>query len=84
MLAYQQTTEKNADSMQDLVDRQVVSKAMAQKIAGSGLHLQHMCLAFSRGRLDGLTHLLSEKVNGIVRVTAAKRLITNLAQYLDK
>ncbi|KAL5012907.1 hypothetical protein ScPMuIL_011458 [Solemya velum] len=84
MLAYQQNTEKNVDSMQDLVNRKVISKAMAQKIAASGLQLCHLRLAFSRGGLDGLTHLLSEKVNGKVRVTSTKRVISNLAKELEK
>jgi len=67
MLAYLKTTEKNADSMQNMVDRKVhqyhglqMSEAMVQKITGSGLQLQHMYLAFSSGGLDCLNYLLSE------------------------
>ena len=41
-------------------------------------------LAFSGGGLDGLTQLLSEKVDGKARVTATKRIIGNLGAYLEK
>ena len=74
----------NVRSFQVLVDQKVISKSMSQKLGQSGLRLDHLHLAFSRGSIDGLTQLLSEKVDGKVRVTSTKRIISSLASYFEE
>ena len=75
---------KKVKSFQVLIDQKVITKCISQKLGQSGLCLGHLQLAFSRGGLDGLTQLLSEKVDGKARVTATKRIIGNLGAYLEK
>ena len=63
------------------VTTKVVSKGMAEKIAGSGLTFHHLQLSFQRGGQDGLTNILSEKINGKARVTNNRRIISQLSNY---
>ena len=59
----------NKLTLQLLVTGKVISETMASKIATAGLTYDHLKLAFDRNGMDGLTAVLSEKVNGVVQVT---------------
>lgn len=83
VLRFKQMASENIDTLQPLVARKVVSKAMADKVGNSGLKLCHLQLAFTRGGKEGLTSLLSEKENGKVRVTANKRVLSNITDYFE-
>jgi DNA polymerase III epsilon subunit-like protein len=78
--------EKKADvnlvSLSNMQQEKIVSKQMAMKIAKSGLSLAHLRLAVNRGGRDGLYKLFTEKVNGKVRVTSAKRIIDSVFSYV--
>ena len=55
---------------------------MAKKIAGSGLNYSHLkCVYDTRGGLDGLTTLLSEKGNGKIRVAKVPKILQTIAGY---
>ena len=57
---------------------------MADKMAASGLKFLHLELAFQRGGVAGLKDLCTEKFGGKCRVTADKRILSELgAQMLS-
>ena len=67
--------------------KKVLSKSMAQKIAGSGLNLQQVQLIHTRGGYDGLRSVLSARQRGRssqCRVTATKKVLRTLSDYLAK
>ena len=76
--------EKCANSLQELVDKKVISRAMSTRIASSGLSLDHLKLAVSRGELDGLAELFKEKVEGKPRVTARMSIIQRVFDFMKK
>lgn len=55
----------NIHTLQTLIVAKVVSKEMAEKIAGSNLYLCHISLAFQRGGLEGIASILSQTINGM-------------------
>ena len=61
-----------------------VSKAIAAKIAGSGLTYGHLKCVLERSGPEGLTDLLQSKVRGSVRVTARENIINKIIAYLQK
>ena len=68
----------NMHTLQPLLVAKVVTKGMAEKIAGSNLQLCHMNLAFQRGGLEGIASILSETINEKARVTRSKRIAQQL------
>ena len=60
-----------------------LSKSMCDKVAGSGLTLNPLRVAYRRGGRKGLETLFGEKVRGKVRVTKNERVIDNVCNYLD-
>ncbi|XP_053391964.1 DNA polymerase III PolC-type-like [Mercenaria mercenaria] len=70
----------NRNEIQSLMcgDKKVISKFMAHKIAESGLSYNHLKLAFLRDSVNGLKHVLSEKVNGRPRVTNRVSVIESM------
>ncbi|XP_068696137.1 uncharacterized protein [Montipora foliosa] len=73
----------NLHSLRPLIASKVISKGMGDKIAASGLTLSHLKFSILRGGKDGLSNVLTEKVNGKPRVTAASRIIAALFSYLE-
>lgn len=71
----------NQGTLQPLIRAKVITKGMAGKIAGSGLKLCHLNLAFRRGGKEGLSSVFCQKVNGKVRVTNSKRILLQLEYY---
>ena len=54
---------------------------MAEKMAGSGLSLVHLKLAFDRDNQSGIKNLLSEKNCGKTRVTNRTDVIDKVVKY---
>lgn len=73
----------NLQTLHPLVTTKVVSKGMAEKIAGPGLTFHHLQLSFQRGGQDGLSNILSEKINGKARVTSNRRIISELSNFFN-
>jgi len=71
----------NMHTLHPLIVAKVVSKGIAEKMAGSNLQLCHINLAFQRGGLEGIASILSETVNGKLRVTKSKRIAQQLHKY---
>ena len=77
----------NFPSFNGMISKKVLSKAMAQKIAGSGLNVQQIRLIHAGGGYDGLHSVLSAKQRGHrskCRVTASKKVLRTLSDYLAK
>ena len=68
-------------TLEPLVTGKVISESMANKIAGAGLTYDHLKLAFDRNGMDGLSAVLSEKVNGKVRVTKHPPIIQRIFEH---
>ena len=74
----------NKLTLQPLLTRKVVSESMASKLATAGLTYDHLKLAHDRNGLDGISALLSEKVNGVVRVTKHPPVIQRIFEYFTQ
>ena len=68
-------------TLQPLQVKKAVSDSMATKIAKAGLNFDHLKLAFERKGFDGLYSILSEKVNGVPRVTKHVPVIQRMCDY---
>ena len=77
---YCSEVRKNVPTLNDLISEHVVSKGMANKIAGSGLNFSCLKLAYTRNP-HGIYNLLSEKVRNNIRVTKSQRVIHSLNKY---
>ena len=56
---------------------------MALKIAGSGLAMHHLALAYQRDQSSGIKKLFSQTVAGKVRVTKSERIIAAVNDYFS-
>lgn len=72
----------NLSRLQPLITSKVTSKGMGDKIAGSGLMLNHLKLSFIRSGFEGLRSVLTERINGKSRVTKSSRIIMALFNNL--
>ena len=67
-----------------LTKKNIISKGMISKIAGSGLEYKHLCIAYKRGGRDGLLSVLMEmNSQSAVRVTKDKKILNALADYFE-
>ncbi|KAK3082562.1 hypothetical protein FSP39_014125 [Pinctada imbricata] len=82
-LAYSNTVATNFPSLEKLVLEKVLSECMARKIAGSGLNLKHLHIAYLRNGTDGICSLFTEGERR-VRVTKSKKIIESVCSYLKK
>ncbi|XP_061186114.1 uncharacterized protein LOC133195733 [Saccostrea echinata] len=82
-LKYSSEVHKNAPSLEHLVREKILSKSMANKIAGSGLNFRFLQMAYTRNPQDGILNLLSEQVldTNHVRVTKSQKVISCLNKY---
>ena len=81
---YLMVKDRNFATLYDLVDAKVLSETMAKKVAGTGLNLSHLKLAYRRNELSGIRNLFTEKFDKKARVTAQKRIIDNVNVHLAK
>ena len=61
----------------------MISDGMALKIAGSGLAMRHLALAYQRDQSSGIEKLFSQTVAGKVRVTKSERIIAAVNDYFS-
>ncbi|CAC5391441.1 unnamed protein product [Mytilus coruscus] len=59
-----------------------ISAGMTKRMAKSGLNIQHLKLAFRRGGVDGVYNVMSEEINGKVRVTKNRKILVAAAQFI--
>jgi DNA polymerase III alpha subunit (gram-positive type) len=74
--------DENLLSLSVLVDNKVLGKAMAEKVAKSGLKLEHLQLAYRQQGHDGVANLLSEHdTRGCLRMTRSKEVASKLVRF---
>jgi hypothetical protein len=67
-----------------LVDKKALGKAMAEKVAKSGLKLEHLQLAYRRQGHDGIVNLLSERdTHGCLHMTVSKAVVSKLVCFFS-
>ncbi|XP_061190963.1 uncharacterized protein LOC133199106 [Saccostrea echinata] len=78
---HKNTTKHLMSTLRPLLDQKVISNGMGNKIAGSGLSLSHLQLAYQRNGREGVQDVLSEIADNSVRVTKSKKIIDSVADY---
>lgn len=73
----------NLRTLQPLILSKAMSKGMADKVAASGLSIDHMLMAFQRGGKDCLSNVLMEMFRGKPRVTINKRVIAQICNFFQ-
>lgn len=73
---------KNRSTLHGLIP--VVSQHTIDKMAGSGLKLEHLKLAHARDPISGLFNVLSEKRGRQTRVTNKLEVIDNIQRYVQE
>ena len=71
------------DTLQPLVLFKIITSHMAGKIAGTGLSMNHLELAYMRDGSDGLEALLTECVDGKPRVTRNKKILAKIISFFS-
>ena len=66
-----------------MVDGNVISNKMANKIAKSGFNYTCVKMAFGRIGYEGLLSVLGEKANSVVQVTKQERIIQEIFQHFS-
>ena len=70
-------------TLQPLQTKKALSDSMATKIAKAGLNYDHLKLAFERKGFDGIYSILSEKINGVPRVTKHVPVIQRIFDFFS-
>ena len=83
IMEHGQLTERNMASMATVVGKKIVSPAMGEKMAQSGLCWEHVKKAHMRDTVSGVESLFKEKNNGKVRVTASRKIISKVTEFLN-
>ena len=83
-LLYHDNKQHLLSSFQPLICSKILSKGMADKLAGSGLQLGHLKLAHKRSPSNGIKALFSEKtIHGKPRITKNLPIIDKVINYLS-
>ena len=82
---FQRASKERLKSLEPLYlgKEKTVSKAIAEKIASSGLIFGHLKCLYERSGRDGVASLLMAQTNGRVRVTKKNSIIDSICQYFD-
>ena len=83
-LKYAKCKKINAPSFQGMVSEKVISSNMVQKMAGSGLKMSHLQLAYARDPDRGIKNIFTETVQGAARVTKNNKIIENVNTFFAK
>ena len=71
-------------TLQPLLAAKIITDSMGTKIARARLHYRLLKLAFDRNGFDGLSSVLGEKVNGVVRVTKHGPTIQRIFEHFSE
>ena len=76
---------RRLSTLSTLINQNILSKGMANKIAKSGLELAHLEAVYNRNneKHNAITRLLSERFKGKIRVTNNKKVICGLVKWLE-
>ncbi|XP_063412530.1 uncharacterized protein LOC134722744 [Mytilus trossulus] len=81
MISKLQLTKSRLESFNN-IPSSFCSKTMLNKIAKSGLRLNHLILAGNRGGVDGIRELLTEQIDGKPRVTKDKKILDSISEHI--
>ncbi len=81
-LAYAAEKKKNLRELYPMIEQKVISRSMAEKIAGSGLGMPHLKLAYKRNPENGIHALCTECFDGKPRVTRKSVIISAIEDYI--
>ncbi|XP_052088170.1 uncharacterized protein LOC127725289 [Mytilus californianus] len=81
MISKLQLTKSRLDTFSNMPST-FCSKTMLNKIARSGLRLNHLILAGNRGGVDGIRELLTEQFDGKPRVTKDKKILDSISEHI--
>ena len=84
IVQFAEATSARSATFADLVKKKVLSKAMAEKAAASGLQYGHLILAHRRDAENGIAQLFKEQTGTGRRVTASTRIIKSVIDHLSK
>ena len=82
-LSYGNMKKAALDTLQPLLLFKIITSHMAGKIAGTGLSMNHLELAYMRNGSDGLEALLTECVDGKPRVTRNKKILAKIVSFFS-
>ena len=71
-------------TLQPLLAAKIITDSMGTKIARARLHYRHLKFAFDRNGFDGLSSVLGEKVNRVVRVTKHGPTIQRIVEHFSE
>ena len=87
---HKQKLKNNVSVMRDqLADHStdgkcIVSDRILQKMCESGIHMKHLLLAYRRDKEEGIKLILSETVEGKVRVTNRKAILMKINNFISR
>ncbi|XP_077991066.1 uncharacterized protein LOC144445401 [Glandiceps talaboti] len=82
---YRKMKNANCISLQVLLEKNIISKTMVDKNAGSGLSYDDLKLACDRGGVDALEVVLTERqTNGKPRVTKSRKILNTIGGYFSE
>lgn len=82
MVEFNKMKATNVSFLNTMIEKKVLSRHMAEKMAGSGLSYSHLALAHQRCSEQGICTLMSERgMLGKPRVTCSKKIILNVTEY---
>ena len=85
MLDYNVQKFRNSETLQPLIIAGSLTESKAEKLAGSGLNLSHLRVAYQRDGRQGIEALFGDKMvgtTGRIWVTKTKRFIDIVYKYL--
>lgn len=81
--SYSLEVRKNLPSLEHLISEKIVSRHVANRIAGSGLCFSFLQLVYNRDSKDGIYNLFSENVKKAPRVTKSLKICSSLNKYFS-
>ena len=87
MLLCPANNSSNVQTVHECVTSGSLSKSMSERMAGSGLKMGHLRMAYTRVGRQGIDAFFGERVDGAkgnIRVKKNKRIIDNVCKYLER
>uniref|UniRef100_A0A8W8JFW7 Exonuclease domain-containing protein n=1 Tax=Magallana gigas TaxID=29159 RepID=A0A8W8JFW7_MAGGI len=81
--SYSLEVRKNLPSLEHLISEKIVSRHIANRIAGSGLCFSFLQLVYNRDSKDGIYNLFSDNVKKAPRVTKSLKICSSLNKYFS-
>ena len=82
---YNSKLAQRMSTLHNLIQSNILSQAMARKIAATGLEYKHLLYAHKRNPEEGISLLFreSDKISNKCRVTSSTKIIRKVINYLN-